>query len=49
MKSDMTDDEIESMLESLERLEKETEAESRQGTSTKTVRCFDRGVGVPDN
>ena len=49
MKSDMTDDEIESMLESLERLEKEAEAESRQGTSTKAIRCFDKGVGVPDS
>ena len=36
MKSGMTDREIESMLESLERLEKEAEAESRQGIPTKT-------------
>ena len=49
MKSNMTDDEIESMLESLERPEKEAEAESRQGTSTKTVRCFDSGVRVLDS
>ena len=49
MKSDMTDDEIKSMLESLERLEKEAEAESRQGTPTMTARCFDRGVRVPDS